>query len=158
MNRIRVGKLLLTLLLLMASLCISLLLYRPVAGNWVVRPLFFPSRFSEQLQHERHLVPRQDDIRDSICLLAEELLIGSTSLVSDSIAPRETQVQLCILDSDGRLFLDISAHIIDTTSHSSFDERLAALEYSLRYNFRQIDAVSLTIDGQTPYSSYYEYR
>lgn len=142
--------------LLIASLIIALVFFFALPPGRVGRTLFFPGTTAVELSAERRLVPRVRDDERSIELLVEEMLLGPTRITHSRIFPRETKLASLMLRGE-TVYLDLSesAMLQGSEVHVSTDIALEALRTSIRYNFRGIREVVITIAGNVPFEPAY---
>ena len=144
-------------LLLVASFLISLAFYWVIEARYAERVLFFPGNITNEVSGEERIVRNYGDVERDMQVLLEEMILGPTSLYRSRVLPKETRIRLFML-RDGVVYVDLSRDVLfrDDQVHIDFEEAVAGLERSLRYNFRSIDDVVVTVDGQLPYEPYFE--
>lgn len=143
-------------LLLLLSLLISVGFFSFVPPERVERTLLFPRMRGSTLAGEERLVPRVGERSREVTLLVEELLLGPTRITNRRALPRSTRIDSAILVDD-TFYLDLSAEAILSEEQTEIDVTmgLAAIEETLRYNFRWLDQVVITMDGNVPFSPAY---
>lgn len=138
-------------LLLIASFVISLVFFVVLESDDTARVLFFPGNISDEITGERRIVTNYPDLERDMEVLVEEVILGPTSLYRSRVLPKETRVQLFML-RDKTAYVDLSREALfgDETVRIDFDDGAAVLERSLRFNFRSLEDVVITVDGQLP--------
>lgn len=86
-------------------------------------------------------------------LLVQDMILGPMRIQHGRLLPRTTDVRSLILQ-DGTVYIDLSAHVMedDPAVRIPLDEALQAFSDTLMYNFRSLEDVVVTIDGQTPFA------
>ena len=122
----------------------------------VARTLLFPGTTAADLSGERRLVPRTRDTERAIELLVDEILLGPARISHSRAVPRGTRVQSLILSGE-TVYVDLSESAMLGSSEVRVDVRtgLRAIAESISYNFRSIEEVVLTIDGNVPFAPAY---
>lgn len=122
----------------------------------VERTLFFPGAIERTLAGEVRLVPRTDSLRTDVETLVEELILGPVSISNTRALPRSAEVKLVGIRED-TAYVDLSGEVVvdEADVNLTFDERIETVETSIRYNFRTIENVVVTIEGQVPYAPHY---
>jgi hypothetical protein len=89
-------------------------------------------------------------------VLVEELILGPTSLYRSRVLPAGTRIQLFMV-RDNVAYLDLSRDALfgDDSVRIDFGEAAAVIEQSLRFNFRSLEGVVITVDGQLPFEPYF---
>ena len=143
-------------ILLALSLIIALAFYLLLPPERVARTLFFPGTTTTTLNGERRLLPRVATDRRAMRLVVEDLLLGPSRIEHSRAFPRETRIESLIL-SDRTLYVDLSEQAMLHSAEVRVDVRtgLRAIRETLLYNFRSLDEVVITIDGNVPYSPAY---
>lgn len=85
-------------------------------------------------------------------LVVEEVILGPTMIGHGRAIPRDTRVQSFVLD-DTIAYVDLSPEILFDTDEVRVDVRdgIHAIDRTLRYNFRSLEHVRVTINGQVPF-------
>lgn len=122
----------------------------------VARTLLFPGTTEATLSGERRLVPRTRDDERAIELLVEEMLLGPARISHSRAVPRGTRVRNLML-RDATVYVDLSESAMLGGSEVRVDVRtgLRAITESISYNFRNIEEIVLTIDGNEPFAPAY---
>ena len=147
---------LLSLSALFASLAIAVLFFLIVPRPRVERTLFFPGAIQRTLTGETRLVPPAEDRREALRVVVEEVILGPVSIESTRALPKQTNVNIVALRDD-TAYIDLSHDVVfdEEGVNLTFDERIQALIQSIRFNFRSIDQVVVTVGGQTAYAPHY---
>lgn len=118
----------------------------------VSRTLLFPGTTATELSGERRLVPRTPDDERAIELLVEEILLGPARISHSRAMPRGTRLRSLILEA-GTVYLDLDESAMFGGPDVRVDAQtgLRAISESISYNFRWIERVVLTIDGNVPF-------
>lgn len=143
--------------LIFSTLGISLISYTASSRAKDHYVLFFSPRGAEEsLKGEIRYLPRQDTREERIEILLDELCLGPVNINYNKILPAGTRLQSVRLNKD-RVYADFSPRILFTQDEVSltYEEILQAIEKNLRFNFRFIDDVVITINGQEPQSPYF---
>lgn len=108
------------------------------------------------LSGERRLVPRTTDRIRAMELVVEEIILGPTMITHGRAIPRNTRIQSFVVD-DSTIYVDLSPEIFFDTAEVRVDVRkgVDAIERTLRYNFRSLEQIRVTINGQVPFSPAY---
>jgi hypothetical protein len=143
-------------ILLAMSLLIAVLFFVVLPPQRVARTLYFPGTTETTLSGERRLLPRVDDARRAMELLVEDMLLGPAAIQHSRALPRETRINSFIL-SDRTLYVDLSQNAMLQSAEVRVDVQIGldAIRESLLYNFRRLDDVVITIDGNVPYAPAY---
>ena len=122
----------------------------------VARTLLFPGTTAAELSGERRLVPRTGDDERAIELLVEEMLLGPARISHSRAVARGTRVGSLMLRDDV-VYLDLSerAMIADSEVRVGVRSGLEAIVESISYNFRFVEEIVLTIDGNVPFAPAY---
>lgn len=117
----------------------------------VERVLFFPGTLEAGLQGEARLMPRHRDPDRAMRVLMDEIILGPAVLGLTRVVPRDTGVR-SVMVRDGIAFIDLDGGFLPFQQSLllSVDEALDAIRHTIQFNFRRIDAVVITIDGQLP--------
>ncbi len=97
------------------------------------------------------MLPRGTGERE-IEFLVEDQILGPARISHGRLLPRATQINTLFVRDD-RLYLDLSQDAIVESDdvRIPLDQALAGLEHSIRYNFRGIEDIVITIDGSIPF-------
>lgn len=149
--------LLIAAVMLVASFVIAVVFFLVLQSGDAARILFFPGNISNEISGERRIVTKYGDAERDMEVLLEEIILGPTSLYRSRVLPKATRVQLFMLRDDVA-YVDLSREALfaDESVRLDFGEAAQVLERSLRYNFRSLDDVVVTIDGQLPFEPYFE--
>ena len=139
------------LLLLLVSLVISFVLFFVLEADKVERVLFFPGNISEDVFGEERVLKNYSDSERDMRLVVEELILGPTSLYRSSVLPKETRIQLFML-RENVAYVDLSREAVSQTGNVHIDFELAEslLRRALHFNFRSLEEVIITVEGQLP--------
>ena len=122
----------------------------------VSRTLLFPGTTATELSGERRLVPRTPEDERAIELLVEEILLGPARISHSRAMPRGTRLRSLILEA-GTVYLDLDESAMFGGPDVRVDAQtgLRAISESISYNFRWVERVVLTIDGNVPFAPAY---
>ena len=140
------------LLLLVATLVFSIGAHLIQARTQSLFILLFPRRVDAevQLRAETRVVPVRGGRQQQIRRLVEELLLGPVAIEHLPIAPIDTMVELCII-YENRAYISLSPHILSELRFPLLPvQRIAAIEQSVRYNFRTLHDAIVLVDGNLP--------
>ena len=139
-------------ILLFLAFVIALVFYLAYPPERVARTLFFPGATRTDLSGERRLIPRVSSSERAVRLVVQEMLLGPASIAHGRVLPREATVNSVMLQ-DRVVYLDLNRDPI--LAHSDVDglveTGLEAIRKSVLFNFRSIDEVVITIDGNVPF-------
>ena len=150
MIRFRPGARIIIAFLIVVSLGISVGLYATVQRpQRAERILFFPGTVEPDLSGEARLIPRRDELEGRVALLVEELTYGPARIDRSRVVPRQTRPE-SVMVRNGTAYIDLSTQVLaeDTSVILSLEESLNAIEHTVRYNFRQLDRIVITIGGE----------
>jgi len=138
----------LTLLLVLVVFSVS---YYIGTKKVTERSLFFVEPVSKTVVLEHRLISQKHDLEKNIELLVKDELLGSSLLIRDSVFPEGTTLNHILL-REGVLYVDLSIEAVFPSEHSglNFHESMKILERTIRFNFRKIKDVIITIDGSIP--------
>jgi hypothetical protein len=117
--------------------------------------MWFPDTVGGDIHAEWRSVPARSDLNEQIALYIEEVILGPSSLGAIPYIPENTRVRRTIVEPESRtVFVDFDREVMfgSIRDEISFDDVQSLLTRSLLHNFRQIDSVVLTIEGQVPNS------
>ncbi len=125
---------------------------------WVALPpqltrhvLAFPDTAGGTVHHEVRFLPRRTTRVESVRLYTEEIILGPAHVGAVPFVPPETEINALFLDREGRLYVDFSTAIMFASGGATAIEDIRELiEWNLTFNFRYVNEVVLTIDGQVP--------
>jgi spore germination protein GerM len=139
--------------------CISLIFFLVNGNRYERRVLFYPDAMSRVIRGETRYLPRYESEDKDITLLVRELLLGPEYIRYDNFVPDNTRLSSVILNKD-KLYLDFSVDIarVDSKGFLHFDEIINLIKKTVMFNFKHIHTVNITVDGQVPFSSYFEER
>ncbi|MFW6312753.1 MAG: GerMN domain-containing protein [Spirochaetota bacterium] len=143
-------------ILLVLSLLIAVLFYLVFPPDRVARTLFFPGTTDATLSGERRLLPRAESEQRAMHLLTEEILLGPARIGHGRALPRESRVRSFIL-SGQTVFVDLNeeAMLPNSEVHVDTETGIDAIRETLLFNFRSLDEVIITIDGDVPFAPSY---
>jgi hypothetical protein len=139
-------------ILLIVALLVSLLLFVLAPPERVRRTLFFPGTTDLSLRSESRLLPRTGNLKDDVRLVVEDVLLGPARIEHGRLVARSTEARSLILDGE-TLYVDLSSAAIDADNgvRIGLSEALQAIRRAVLYNFRSLNEVVITIDGQAPF-------
>jgi spore germination protein GerM len=120
-------------------------------GNKSDRTMFFPELHTGIKMAETHTVTgrpnREADIRE----FTEELLLGPKDIKLTALVPHGTKLRSLVAEKD-TVYVNISQDILreDKEVQVTFPDSLKYLEENIRFNFRDVGRVVVTIEGQQP--------
>lgn len=125
--------------------------YYKSTKKFTERSLFFVEPVSRTVVLEHRLIPEKHDLEQNIELLVKDELLGPSLLVRDSVFPEGTILNHILL-RDGVLYIDLSIEAVFPSEHSglNFQDSLKILERTIKFNFREIENIVITIDGSIP--------
>ena len=135
---------------LAASLLVSIALYLYTPPDRIERVLFFPGSIERELAGEPRLVPRSDGLESSVRTVVLELMYGPARIDRSRVVSRDTRARSVIVRGS-TAYIDLSTEILDVEGEAlplSLEESLTAIERSIRFNFRSIERVIITIGGE----------
>lgn len=143
-------------ILIALCLAIAVLFYLVFPPERVARTLFFPGTTEAALSGERRLVPRVDSNRRAMHLLTEEILLGPARIDHSRVLPRQSRVESFIV-SGRTVFVDLSEETILPSAevHIDVGTGIDAIRQTLLFNFRSLEDVIVTIDGNVPFAPSY---
>ena len=144
-------------IMLAAALVISLVFYLTLHADNSERVLFFPGNISDEISGERRVVTNFPELERDMEVLAEEVILGPTSLYRSRVLPKDTAIRVFML-RDNVLYVDLSREALvgDDSVRLDFVESAAVLRRSLQFNFRSLEDVVITVEGQLPNEPYFE--
>ena len=115
------------------------------------RSLFFVEPVSKTVVLEHRLIAEKHDLEKNIELLVKDELLGSSLLVRDSVFPDGTILNHLLL-RDATLYVDLSMEAVFPSEHSglNFKDSIKILERTIKFNFKEIKNIVITIDGSVP--------
>jgi hypothetical protein len=139
-------------LLLLFSFLLSLAFFLAFPPDRIRRTLFFPGATDLSLRGESRLLPRTRSQERDVALLVEDLILGPAEIDHGRVMPRGTAIRSLIVN-EREVYIDLSSTAIDPEEsvRLPLDRALGAIERSVIHNFRTLDTVLITIDGQVPF-------
>jgi hypothetical protein len=139
-------------LLLLLAFVIAALIFWLFPPQHVARTLFFPGTTEMRLSGECRLVPRTSDQERAMELVVEELLLGPLLISHGRLFPRETAARALVL-ADGTAYVDLNtrAMLSDQAVRIPVADAIAAVRETLLFNFRSLEDVVVTIEGNVPF-------
>lgn len=136
-------------IVLALSLISSVVLFAAFTPSRVERVLFFPGAVDKQLEGEPRLIPRQENLEADVEVFLEELTYRPGRIDRSRIVPQNVRAT-SVMVRDRTLYADLSPSMLgeDDAINLSVEESVAALEYNLAWNFRELDRIVLTIGGE----------
>ncbi len=138
------------------SLLIAVLFYLIFPPDRIAMTLFFPGTTESSLSGERRLLPRADSETRAMHLLTEEMLLGPTRIDHSRVLPRQSRVESFIMAGE-TAFVDLSgdAMLPSTEVRIDIETGINAIRETLLFNFRSLEEVVVTIDGNVPFAPSY---
>lgn len=142
--------------MLVATCVISLVFYLALHADNSERVLFFPGNISDDISGERRVVTNFPALERDMEVLVEEVILGPTSLYRSRVLPKDTEIRVFML-RDNVLYVDLSRDALfgDDSVRLDFDESAAVLRRALQFNFRSLEDVVITVEGQLPNQPYF---
>lgn len=142
---------------LLLSFIVSLGAFVLFNDGRIDRTLFFPGARTAEVGGELRSLPRLDNTREDLQLLMREIILGPTEIRHGRLLPRGTQLRSVIV-RDNKAFINFSEGILFEAPEQqlALEEVLDVLRRTVRYNFREIDRVVFTINGQLPSQPFFE--
>lgn len=143
--------------MLLAALVISLVFYLTLHADNSERVLFFPGNISDDISGERRVVTNFRELERDMEALAEEVILGPTSLYRSRVLPKDTAIRVFML-RENVLYVDLSRDALfgDESIRLDFVQSASVLRRSLEFNFRSLEDVVITVEGQLPNEPYFE--
>lgn len=143
-------------IMLVATFVISLVFYLALHADNSERVLFFPGNISDEISGERRVLTNFPELERDMEVLAEDIILGPTSLYRSRVLAKDTAIQVFML-RDNVLYVDLSRDALfgDESVRLDFNESAAVLRRSLQFNFRSLEEVVITVEGQLPYQPYF---
>lgn len=141
--------------LFVVSLLVTVLFFALTPDRFDRRIMWFPDTVGGDIHAEWRRVPARSGLREQIAMYIEEVILGPSSLGAIPYIPENTRVRSTIVEGESRtVFVDFDREVMfgSIRDEISFDDVESLLTRSLLHNFRQIDSVVLTIEGQVPNS------
>jgi len=137
--------------ILLLLLLLSAVMYMVWGSGRTEQVLFFPEYRSSRCYGEARSLPVKDTKEKDVELLVREVLLGPMNVDLVSLFSRETRLQTILL-RDQTLYLDFNMAILNGISDAalSFEEALACLTKTVRFNFPEIREVIYSINGVQP--------
>jgi hypothetical protein len=144
-------------IMLVAAFVISLVFYLTLHADNAERVLFFPGNISDDISGERRVVTNFPELERDMEVLTEEVILGPTSLYRSRVLPKDTGIRVFML-RDNVLYVDLSREALraDDSVRLDFVDSAAVLQRSLHFNFRSLEDVVITVEGQLPNEPYFE--
>jgi hypothetical protein len=138
-------------LLLVMVLLFSLLMFFLSDRGTRRKVFFFPQYRSSQVAGEVRSLPVRNSLEDNITLLVKEQLLGPVVVTNDRLFPPSTVLRTLLVRND-TLYINLSVDAIlgRRSTESSFEESVAVLERTIRFNYPEIDRVIVAIEGEIP--------
>lgn len=144
------------LIVLLGALAVSVAAFLLLGNRQIERVLFFPGNITSNVSGERRVVPFHHNVQEDMKQVVKEVILGPESIYNSRVLPKGSSIQLFMLRGD-TLYIDFSSDIMEHKAEVklNFDEGIATLEKTLRYNFRWLGKVIVTINGQLPFQPPY---
>lgn len=113
--------------------------------------IFFPEPARHNVTGETRIIHRQSSMEDDVLLLVKEIVLGPMDIRHTGVLPKNTKVR-SVMVRDRTAYLDFSFDVLFLAEevNMSFDESLSAVRKTILFNFRKLEDVIITIDGQIP--------
>ena len=133
---------------LAGTLAVSLVFFFLFRGPLHYQVLFFTDIRTGELSGERRMLPRLKDRNRAALQLVEEVILGPVNIQHSRIVPRSSYVRTLML-RDKVLYLDLSPDVFhDMEDADGFWTIKSAFEQTIRFNYRTIREIVLTVDGK----------
>jgi hypothetical protein len=144
-------------IMLVAAFAISLVFYLTLHADNAERVIFFPGNISDDISGERRVVTKFPELERDMEVLTEEVILGPTSLYRSRVLPKDTGIRVFML-RDNVVYVDLSREALlgDDSLRLDFVDSAAVLRRSLQFNFRSLEDVVITVEGQLPNEPYFE--
>ena len=119
----------------------------------------FPDTAGGAVHHEWRILPERNTTRDRIELVIREVMLGPMSLGAIPVTPEGTRLNSVVYDDEtGTAFIDFSNEraLDDGNRTVAYDIALDFIVRNVYYNCRDVDVVSVTIDGRVPETPRFE--
>lgn len=112
---------------------------------------FFPSETERGHVGEVRYLPVSEEQEGSVMIFLKELVLGPDNIRSLYLLPKATAVNSVIL-RDGVLYADFSGEVIFKHKEVplELEDILFEIKRNITFNFKDIDVVNITIEGQIP--------
>jgi hypothetical protein len=145
---------------LIALICIfalSLVLFLTAGSGKKRVVLFYPKDDLFSVSGDFHIIPVREDRGDSMKILLSEALLQPFDYHLNNTVPEGVVVNSFIYDKDNNaVYADFSLEMIspedDNPTRVDSGRMLEILEKNIRFNYRNVQDVEFTVDGQVPYS------
>ncbi|MDC7225084.1 MAG: GerMN domain-containing protein [Spirochaetales bacterium] len=119
--------------------------------------LFFPEDDLVSVSGDHHILPRKESREENMQVLLAEALLEPFDYLLNETVPEGVRLNSFIYDKEQDiLYVDLSLEMISFEDQNfqsvEGDRMLEILEKNLRFNFRRLEEVKFTIDGQVPHS------
>lgn len=134
---------------ILVSAVLFLLQERPL-GRFV---LFFPHQKDGYMSGEERYLPLSWDRSRTMELVLKDNLLGPVRPLHFSLFGPGTRVNSFIFDG-GKAYLDLSPEatfLWNVNNYWTLEEAFQALEDTLRFNFKEVSELSITVAGQVPF-------
>lgn len=118
----------------------------------VERVFLFPDVKSAALKGELRRMRNTGPLEDRILAYLEDLVLGPTALDHTRLLPGDTKINSVLFRGD-KAYVDFSRGFLFLDENEiplSYGEILSIVGRSIRFNFRKVKEVIITIDGQEP--------
>ncbi|OHD12793.1 MAG: hypothetical protein A2Z96_06815 [Spirochaetes bacterium GWB1_48_6] len=136
-------------IILLLSLGMFLFQGRPM-GRFV---LFFPHQKEKMMSGEQRYLPTEGDRRKTMELVLKECLLGPLRPDHYRLFGPGTRLNSFIFDQ-GKAYADLSPEATfswNTNNYWTLQEALQTLEDSLKFNFKELEGLYITVAGQVPF-------
>ncbi len=156
-QRVKSGATIVSGAFLLLSLVVSLSAFALFNDGQVDRVLFFPGARTARVSGELRSLPALGDTRDDLRLLLNEVILGPAEIQHGRLVPRGTQVRSLIVN-DGIAFVNFNEVILFEAPDQqlALEEVFDVLRRTIRYNFRSIERVVFTVNGQLPSQPFFQ--
>ncbi len=156
-QRAKSGATVVSAVFLLLSLIVSLSAFVLFNDGQVDRVLFFPGARTARVTGELRRLPGLGDDREDLRLLLNEVILGPVEIQHGRLVPRGTRVRSLIVN-DGIAFVNFDQGILFEAPDQqlALEEVLDVLRRTIRYNFRSIERVVFTVNGQLPSQPFFQ--
>lgn len=120
----------------------------------------FPDTAGGANHHEWRVLPERKTTRDRVELVVREVMLGPISLGAIPVLPEEIDLNSVVYDEESKTaYIDFSNELILDDGENravTYDLALDFVAQNVYHNCRNVDVVSVTINGQVPEAPRFE--
>jgi len=145
------------LIMLFTVFALSLVLFLSLGDRKKRVVLFFPKDDLISVSGDFHIIPVREDRGDSMEILLSEALLEPFDYHLNNTVPEGVVINSFIYDKNNNtVYADFSIEMIssndDNPNRGDPGRMLEILEKNIRFNYRNVQDVRFTVNGQVPYS------